>query len=100
MNKLFVAGGPSPNPSGRPKMKHSALTLVGKTERLLNGYLGSKLFKKDFNNATGKERLDWSVKMGAIVIPKAQANSMGDAEIELFYQKLEQTLKDAQRKAI
>ena|SRR5688572_24402880 len=99
MNKMWIAGGNSPNPSGRPKMKHSALTLVGKTERLLNGYLGSKLFKKDFNNATGKERLDWSVKMGAIVIPKAQANNLSDQDVDLIYQKVEQTLKDAQRKA-
>lgn len=97
-NPLWIPGGKSPNPEGRRKMKHSATTVKGMVERFVKRNMTPNKLQTLYNSLTAVQKVDLLSQLLPYILPKMQAESMSDAEIDLFYQKLEQTIKDVQQR--
>lgn len=97
-NPMWIAGGKSPNPGGRGKMKNSARTVKGMVERFIKRNITPRKLQALYDGLTALQKLDLLSQLLPYILPKVQAESMSDAEIDLFYQKLEQTIKDVQQR--
>ena len=96
-NPLWISG-KSGNPSGRPK--GTSRSAKRNLERLAALILTVKELKNNYDHMkAGTERWQMQKELASWLYPKAQANSISDQDVDLIYQKVEQTLKDAQRKA-
>jgi hypothetical protein len=101
-NPMWVAGGNSPNPEGaRARNKHSARTTKGMIERFLKRNMTPRKLQSLYDGLTALQKIELLGQLLPYVLPKQSPEAIGEAEVELLYQKLEQTLKSnvEQRKA-
>ena len=99
-NKLFIANGPSPNPSGRPKNVNSVRTVRGMVQRFIKKNITPNKMQKMYDGLTDLQRLEMLQSLLPYVIARVQPDAISEAEVELLYEKLEKTVKDARSKAV
>ena len=87
----------SPNEEG--SRRHHKATVHSLIDRLLKGVFTYKEFKKRSEKLSDAQFFEIGYRLMALKVPRPQANSLSDQDVDLIYQKVEQTLKDAQRKA-
>ncbi len=85
------------NSSGRPK--NSVRSIKGMLERFVRRNASPRQLQKMYDKLTENQKLEMITQIFPYVIGKIQPDSISEADIELLYSKLEQTVKDAQRKA-
>jgi len=99
-NKLFVAGGPSPNPSGRPKNINSVRTVRGMVQRFIKKNITPNKMQKMYDGLTDLQRLEMLQSLLPYVIARVQPDAIGEDELSQILEKVEKkVVNDAMGKA-
>ena len=99
MNKMWVAGGKSPNPEGA--RRHSVRTPKGMISAFIKRKISPKKLAALYDKLNVKEQADFILSLLPYTMAKVTADTLSQVEISELYSKLEQILKDAaSRKAI
>jgi hypothetical protein len=100
-NPMWIAGGKSPNPEGgRLRNRHSARTVRGMVERFIKKNITPNKLQVMFSSLKEQQRLEMLMQLLPYILAKPQAATLTESEIETLYQKLEQTVTNANQKKI
>ena len=91
-NPMWVAGGKSANPAGRPKQ--SVRSPKGMLLRFINRNLSPRKVQELYDKLTEKDKLAFLTELLPYVLAKQSAEGLNPDEIEQLYAKLEQRVKD------
>src|SRR5688572_7700892 len=97
-NQMWIAGGTSPNPSGRPKNINSVRTVKGMIERFVKKNITPNKMQVMYDCLKENQKLEMLMQLLPYVLAKPQADTLTTHEIDELYSKLEQTVKDASAK--
>lgn len=93
-NPLWKAG-VSGNPAGR--MKGSVRTVKGMVERFVKKNITPNRMQIMYDQLTSTQKLEMLMQLLPYVMPKAQADSLSQAEIDAIYQKLEKQITNVRK---
>lgn len=92
-NPMWIVGGKSPNPGGRPKIVSSVRTIKGMVERFVKKNITPNRLQKMFNGLKESQQLEMLLQLLPYVIPRVQADRLTNEEIEQLYSRLEEKIK-------
>src|SRR5688572_10330811 len=97
-NQMWVAGGKSANPLGRPKS--SARSVKGMVERFVRRNISPNRLSRIFDELSASQQADLLMQMLPFVIPRQSPDSISQEEVERLHQMLVQALKEKHANAV
>lgn len=89
-NPLWILGGKSPNPGGRPKSVNSVRTVAGMCERFIKRNFTPNKLQKLFDTLTETQKLELYTTLLPYCVAKKQADTISTEEIDRLYDLLKQ----------
>jgi len=94
-NPMWVAGGKSANPAGRPK--NSVRTVKGMVERFVRRNITPNKLQKMFGPLNEKDKIDMLLQLLPYVMAKQSSEGINQEEVEKLHEMLENALKQKEQ---